>query len=95
MTGRHGKTDHPAGFEPFSDDAATRTIGGLSIENGTTRIALHGSLDLTRDRTGLAQARLLKETLEGIVRALEAGDLPEQVAEEPDVAPKTVKNPFA
>jgi hypothetical protein len=94
MTGRHGKTDPQAGFEPFADDAAARTIGGLSIENGTARIALHGSLDLTRDRTGLAQARLLKETLEAIVTALEAGDLPEQVAEGPDAAPKTVKNPF-
>ena len=82
-------------FEPFADDAGARTIGGLSLENGTTRIALHGSLDITRDQAGLAQARLLKETFEAIVRALEAGDLPEQVAEAPEAAPKTVKNPFA
>ena len=82
-------------FEPFADDAACRTIGGLSFENGTARIALHGSLDIARDRTGLAQARLLKDTVEAIVRVLEAGDLPETVAEAPDLAPTTVENPFA
>ncbi|MWV23971.1 hypothetical protein FVE89_18670 [Methylobacterium sp. 2A] len=72
-----------------------RTIGALSFENGTDRIALHGSLDLTRDRTGLAQARLLQQTLDAIVRALEGEDLPEAVAEAPEAAPKSVPNPFA
>ncbi|MCJ2144199.1 hypothetical protein [Methylobacterium sp. E-066] len=85
----------PDAFEPFADDAAVRTIGALSFENGTDRIALHGSLDLTKDKTGLAQARLLQNTLDAIVKALEAGDLPEAVAEAPDQAPKTVANPFA
>ena len=46
-------------------------------------------------RGGLAQARRLRETLEAIVRALEAGDLPEAVAEAPEPKPKTVRNPFA
>ncbi|MCJ2095440.1 hypothetical protein MKK67_23480 [Methylobacterium sp. J-072] len=84
----------PDAFEPFADDASVRTIGALSFENGTDRIALHGSLDLTKDKTGLAQARLLQSTLDAIVKALEAGDLPEAVAEAPDEAPKTVANPF-
>ena len=82
-------------FEPFADDASVRSIGALSFENGTDRIALHGSLDITRDRTGLAQARRLRETLAAIVTALEAGDLPEAVAEAPEAAPKSVPNPFA
>lgn len=82
-------------FEPFADDATARTIGSFCVENGTARIALHGSLDITRDQAGLAQARRLKETLEAIVRVLEAGDLPEHVAEAPDIAPEQVKNPFA
>ncbi|MCJ2056452.1 hypothetical protein MKL09_07790 [Methylobacterium sp. J-048] len=82
-------------FEPFADDAAVRNIGALSFENGTDRIALHGSLDLTRDKAGLAQARQLQSTFDAIVKVLEAGDLPETVAEAPDSAPKSVANPFA
>jgi hypothetical protein len=83
------------GFTPFADDTAARTIGGLSVENGTARIALHGSLDITQDKAGLAQARRLRDTAEAIVRALEAADLPERVAEAPDAPPRTVRNPFA
>lgn len=82
-------------FAPFADDAAVRTIGALSFENGTDRIALHGTLDLTRDKAGLEQARLLRATLDAIVTALEAGDLPDRVAEAPEAAPKSVPNPFA
>ncbi|MGU3469070.1 hypothetical protein ACLBXO_29925 [Methylobacterium sp. C33D] len=83
------------GFAPFADDAGVRSVGALSFENGTDRIALHGSIDLTRDRTGLEQARLLRETLDAIVKALEASDLPDAVAEAPDAPPRSVKNPFA
>ncbi|MGU3541136.1 hypothetical protein [Methylobacterium sp. A54F] len=87
------RTRKPA-FAPFADDAAVQTLGGLSVENGQARIALHGSLDLTRDREGLARARALKATLDAIVRALERADLPEAVAEEPEATtPKA--NPFA
>ncbi len=82
-------------FEPFADDASVRSIGGLSLENGTERIALHGSLDITRDRAGLEAARRLRDTAEAIVRTLEGGDLPERVAEAPEAAPREVKNPFA
>jgi len=85
----------PDRFEPFADDAAVRSIGALSFENGTDRIALHGSIDLTRDKAGLAQAKRLRETLAAIVKALEADDLPEAVADSPDAAPTSVRNPFA
>ena len=56
-------------FTPFADDAAATSIGKLTIENGTDWIALHGSLDLTRDRQGLAQARALKAILDQAVRS--------------------------
>jgi hypothetical protein len=82
-------------FTPFADDAGVRNIGALCFENGTDRITLHGSLDLTRDKTGLAQARLIRQTLDAIVKVLEDDDLPETVAEAPEAAPKSVKNPFA
>ncbi|MBE7200916.1 MAG: hypothetical protein INR70_24360 [Parafilimonas terrae] len=90
------KAERPSdSFAPFADDAGVRTIGALSFENGTDRIALHGSLDLTRDKAGLTQARLLRQTLDAIVTALEGDDLPDTVAEAPGAAPKSVANPFA
>ena len=61
---------------------------------GFDGIAIHGALDLTRDRAGLERAQGLKATLDAIVAALQAQDLPEAVAEATE-APKTVKNPFA
>ncbi|GEP01820.1 hypothetical protein [Methylobacterium haplocladii] len=81
-------------FRPFADDAAVRNFANLSFENGTTRIALHGSLDLTRDRAGLERAKALRAVLDAIVTALEAEDLPQAVAETTR-PPTIVKNPFA
>lgn len=81
-------------FRPFADESGVENFGDLSFENGTTRIALHGSLDLTRDRQGLGRAKALKAVLDAIVAALEGEDLPEAVTEETR-APTTVKNPFA
>ncbi|KQP88869.1 hypothetical protein [Methylobacterium sp. Leaf117] len=81
-------------FVPFADDAAVQTIGGLSIENGTDRIGIHGTVDLTRDASGLVRARALALTLSAIVTALEAVSLPEETADGAR-SPETVKNPFA
>ena len=78
---------------PFADDAASTTIGELTVENGTDRIALYGSLDLTRDKQGLAHARALLALLEQAVQLLEADKaLPDAVP--PPAAAGTVKNPF-
>ncbi len=44
-------------LKPFADDAASLSIGKLTIENGTDELSLYGSLDITRDQHGLAQAR--------------------------------------
>jgi hypothetical protein len=84
----------PARFEPFAEDAAVQTIGGLSIENGTDRIALHGALDLTRDAEGLTRARALAATLAAIVTALESQTLPDRVADATRPT-ETIPNPFA
>lgn len=81
-------------FTPYADDGAVRTVGDLSVENGTARIVIHGSLELTRDRAGLARARSLRRTLDAIVRTLAAADLPE-AADEATEPPDTVRNPFA
>lgn len=88
------ETRPAAGFRPFADDASVETLGTLSIENGTTGIAIHGALDLTRDRDGLVRAERLKAIVDAIVEALRSQDLPKAVVEETR-APRKVRNPFA
>lgn len=81
-------------LRPFVDDAATLTIGGLTVENGRDRVALYGSLDLSRDKAGLADARALLALLTRAVAALEAEpSLPDATAG--PAAAKIVRNPFA
>ena len=79
---------------PFTDDAASISIGKLTIENGTDRVALYGTLDLTRDKQGLAHARALKALLDQAVQVLEADKALPDAAPAP-TAPKAVDNPFA
>jgi hypothetical protein len=81
-------------FKPFSDDATSMGIGGLTVENGRDRIALYGQIDITRDKKGLALVRELKILVDGAEQYLAAqAELPDAVA--PAKATKTVKNPFA
>jgi hypothetical protein len=83
-----------ATLKPFADDSASVGIGGLTIENGTDKIALYGNTDLTRDKAGLQQARALKVLVDQIVSTLEAEkNLPDQIA--PPDTPDEVANPFA
>lgn len=79
---------------PFADDTASVSIGAMTVENGTDRVALRGSLDLTRDQHGLAQALVLKALVDQVVQRLQSTkDLPEAV---PGVeAARSVPNPFA
>ena len=80
-------------MKPFADDAAALSIGELKVENGLDRIALYGTLDLTRDKAGLQHARELKVVLDDILRVLEADkNLPVNVM--PPEKPQQVKNPF-
>lgn len=78
---------------PFADDSASLSIGDLTIENGTDRIALYGSLDLTRDKQGLTHARALKTLLDQAVQHLEAEKSLPDLVPAPS-APKNVANPF-
>ena len=78
---------------PFADDAASVSIGKLTLENGTDRLALYGSLDITRDQQGLTHARALLAIVQAAVHRLEGErDLPTAVAAA--AKPKTVANPF-
>ena len=47
----------------------------LNIENRLDRVSLYGSVDITHDQEGLAQALRLKEVLDGMVSALNAEQL--------------------
>lgn len=90
MTGAH-TPELPA---PFSEGSSSCSIGDLTIENGPDRIAVYGTLDLTRDRAGLALAEALGKYLAHVVAVLRADPhLPERIPDDP--APPTVTNPFA
>jgi len=84
----------PVTLTPFADEAASISVGDLTAENRLDRVSLYGSLDLTRDRQGLAEARRLRALLEAVVAALEAEEdrLPERLGRGPE--PERVPNPF-
>ena len=68
-------------------------MGDLKFENGRDRIACYGSLDLTRDKAGLALARQMQAMLTSVIHALEAdAGLPDTIP--PPKKRGTVKNPF-
>jgi len=80
-------------FSPFRNESDAVTLGNLKIENREDRVAIYGTLAITRDRAGLADAKVLKSLLDAIIKELEDGDdLPRTIAAaEPTVK---VKNPF-
>jgi CBS domain-containing protein len=78
-------------FAPYANEADVVEVGRLMLENRLDRITVSGDVDLTADKDGLAQARLLHDLLGRVVAALEARDLPDRLPP-PDV--KTVANPF-
>ena len=83
-------------FMPFADDTAALTIGGMTVENGTDRITLSGSLDLARDRLGLDHAKALRDALDGVITALEAEKaLPANATPPARVKATKAPNPFA
>jgi hypothetical protein len=81
-------------FQPFADQADALTIGEFTVENGTDKVSLYGSLDVKRDKTGLQQAKALKSVLDALVQALEQD---KALSVQPTRLKKTkqVKNPFA
>jgi hypothetical protein len=84
-------TREPA-FTPYDNEADVVEVGNLMLENRVDRVTISGDVDLTADRHGLEQARLLQGLLARIVASLEAKNLPDRLPP-PDV--KIVGNPFA
>ena len=84
----------PKAFNPFGPDAQVQSIEQLMVENDPLRVSLYGRLDITHDRAGLENARVLAALLNAVVARLEAEpDLPDHAP----AGPKTHKmtNPFA
>jgi hypothetical protein len=84
-------------FKAFANDADVLSIQGdaLTVTNGTTRVVVSGTLELTRDKRGLQAALALKQSLDSVVAALQAqADLPERIHDEPDAKPGAIDNPF-
>lgn len=79
-------------ISPFANESECLQIRGLTIENRVDRVSFFGSLDITRDKEGLAAAKNLKAVLDLTLVELEKADLPEKITvSETD----TVENPFA
>ncbi|MGA9912088.1 MAG: hypothetical protein WBR17_06075 [Paraburkholderia sp.] len=84
-------------FKPYSNDDDVLNIQGdaFTVSNGTTRVVLNGTLELTQDQRGLKAALALKEVIDAVVAALQAQtNLPAKVKDEPDAKPGVVQNPF-
>lgn len=79
-------------FKAFEDSTASLDIGGLTLENNEDRVSIYGSLNIGRDRQGLAQAKQLQTIINDMVQTLEQQNLPAQIE---TFEAKRVKNPFA
>ncbi|WP_114809864.1 hypothetical protein [Paraburkholderia kururiensis] len=84
-------------FKAYANDDDVLNVQGdaLTVENGTTRVVVSGTLEITRDKRGLKAALALKQALDSVVETLQAqSDLPEKISDEPDAKPGVVNNPF-
>jgi hypothetical protein len=85
-------------FKAFADDTTTLNIDGddFTVTNDLARIVISGTLEVTRDKAGLAAALNLQGVIASIIEALQHDSaLPDHVKEEPTRPTGTVKNPFA
>jgi hypothetical protein len=84
-------------FNAYSNDVDVLGIQGdaLTVTNGTARIVIGGTLELTRDKRGLKAALALKQAVDSAVAVLQAqADLPERIKDEPDAKRGVLDNPF-
>lgn len=79
-------------FRPFENESDCIQIGDLTVENRVDRVSIYGSIDLTKDKAGLATALLLKGVIDRTISALESADLPDHVSVRKSTM---VENPFA
>ena len=77
---------------PFVNETDSLSIGELTIENREDRISIYGSIDITRDKEGFAQAEILQTLFNDIMARMKEGDLPDKISIKPA---DNVANPFA
>jgi hypothetical protein len=84
-------------FKAFANDEDAVNIGGdaFTVENGTDRVVLNGSVEIAKDRAGLAAALALKDVLDSIVAALQVEKTLPEHAQEKVITPGKLDNPFA
>ena len=79
-------------FKPFADATSSYELDDLTLENNEDRVALYGSLNISRDEAGLAKAKQLQQLCNELVSYLEqVPDLPKHIE---IIAAKSVNNPF-
>lgn len=78
-------------IKPFQNEADSIMIDDLTVENRLDRVALYGSLQITKDQAGLRLAKELKALVDATVAVLQNEDLPDHV---PSAPTEKVENPF-
>jgi hypothetical protein len=79
-------------IQPYQNEEESLAISDLTVENRVDRVSVYGSIELTRDKAGLEQAKALKEVIDAVVAALEAEkSLPNHISVK---STEKVKNPF-
>lgn len=84
-------------FKAYANDDEVLNIAGdaLTVANGRTCVTVTGTLEITKDKRGLAAAQALKQALDAIIVQLQhQRDLPEHVDEEPPASTGSIDNPF-
>jgi hypothetical protein len=80
-------------FSPFKNESDSIQIGDdLTIESRTDRVSIYGSIDITLDKKGLADAKKLKTIIDLTIQEMTAVELPEKISIKPA---ESVENPFA
>lgn len=80
-------------MKPFANEEESIGIDDMTIENRLDRLVMYGSIQFTRDQTGLKLAREMKDLMDRTVAELELEkeNLPENL---PPPSHDYVKNPF-
>lgn len=70
----------PISFMAYENEIDSFLINNLTIENKLDRISLYGSLEITKDITGLEHALKLKRVIDAAIYALKRDkQLPESI----------------
>ncbi|MDD5053590.1 MAG: hypothetical protein PHO27_12715 [Sulfuricurvum sp.] len=79
-------------FMAFENETDALSVGGMSIENRLDRISIYGSLDITKDKSGLTDALVLKRVIDAAIDEMKRDkNLPEAIQ---TLKPEEVSNPF-